>query len=773
VAGRALTYTVSVRALCEFTAKEGDLERRFTPSPSAQDGMEGHSIIAARRRAGYEKEISLEGEHEELHVRGRADGYDPTANQLEEFKTYRGSLERMPQNQRALHWAQLRIYGALLCQKRQLQAIQLALIYFDIATERETTYTEHHSAESLQSNFTAHCERFIGWARQETAHRSERDAALEALRFPFPQFHTGQRELAETAYRTIRRGGALLAQAPTGIGKTLGTIFPALKAMPAAGLDRLFYLSAKTPGRRLALDALAHIECTSPQRPLRVLELVARDKACENPDKECAGDSCPLARGFYDRLAAARAAAVQQRRLDQPAVRAIALAHQICPYYLGQELMRWADVVVGDYNYYFDANAPLYALTISNQWKVCLLVDEAHNLIERARKMYSASLERANLDTVRFGAPMMLKDILDRVARAWDMLLQGQTPAYRAYDEVPEGFLAVLQRSVVAITDLIADQPSLLAAEVEDFYFEAMRFCELAATLDSDTLFDVSRSEQTRAIGAETDRTLMTRQRDRQIQVSTLCLRNVVPQRFLAPRWAAKHAVVLFSATLSPPAFHLDMLGLPLDSRRIDVRSPFSAEQLTVRVVRSISTRWRDRAASVQPIVQLISTQFAARPGNYLAFFSSFEYLQQVARSFTEQHGGVSVWLQERGMSENEREGFLQRFTPDGQGVGFAVLGGAFGEGIDLPGSRLIGAFIATLGLPQVSAVNEEMQRRMQQRFGAGYAYTYLYPGLQKVVQAAGRVIRTTQDRGAVYLMDERFAQRDVQRLLPKWWKLH
>jgi DNA excision repair protein ERCC-2 len=744
-----VTYTVSVRALCEFTAKAGDLDRRFTPSPTAQEGMEGHATIAARRRAGYEKEIVLEGDYQDLRVRGRADGYDPTTNQLEEFKTHRGNLERIPGNHRALHWAQLRIYGALFCRKRGLQEIQLALVYFDIVTENETVLTEHHSAASLENNFVEQCERFIGWASQELAHRRARNAALEKLRFPFPEFHTGQRELAETAYRTARRGGALLAQAPTGIGKTLGTIFPVLKAMPGAELDRLFYLSAKTPGRRLALDALEHIDRNSSERPLRVLELIARDKACEHPDKQCAGDSCPLARGFYDRLAAARAAAVERGVLDQAALRAIASAHQVCPYYLGQELMRWCDVVIGDYNYYFDTSAPLYALTSGNQWKVCLLVDEAHNLIERARKMYSASLERAAFEAVRFGAPLMLKNVLDRVGRAWDTMLSGQSEPYRAYDEVPEGFLGALERSVATITELVAERPEILAAEVEDFYFEAMNFCALAAQMDTDTLFDITRGEQ-----------------------ATLCLRNVIPRRFLGPRWGAAHAAILFSATLSPPEFHLDVLGLPADSRRLDVQSPFKAEQLAVRIVRSISTRWRDRASSVQPIVRLMEQQFHTQPGNYLAFFSSFDYLQQVAGRFAECNPDIAMWCQERGMSESDRQVFLDRFTPEGRGVGFAVLGGAFGEGIDLPGTRLIGAFIATLGMPQVSGINEEMQRRMEARFGAGYAYTYLYPGLQKVVQAAGRVIRTTQDRGVVLMMDERFAQHNVRRLLPRWWKI-
>jgi DNA excision repair protein ERCC-2 len=738
-----MTYTISVRALCEFTAKQGDLDRRFTPSPSAQEGMEGHATIASRRRAGYEREIVLEGEQGELLVRGRADGYDPGDNRLEEFKTHRGSVERIPENHRYLHWAQLRVYGALFCRKRALPKIQLALIYFNILTEQETTLTEEHTAESLEQELALQCERFIDWARSENAHRTARDAALQELKFPFPDFHAGQRDLAEAAYKTFKRGGALLAQAPTGIGKTIGTIFPALKATP----DRLFFLSAKTPGRRLALNALALLDTK-----VRTLELVARDKACENPDKECAGDSCPLARGFYDRLVAAREECVRRGgMLDQPVVREIALAHQICPYYLGQELMRWADVVVGDYNYYFDSTAPLYTLTKLNQWKVCLLVDEAHNMVERARKMYTASLDRAALENVRFGAPLALKSVLDRVARNWDELLQGQTQEYQALEDVPESFLGSLARSVVATTDLIAESPSLLSEEVENFYFESMNFCDLASQLDNDTLFDVTRT------GGNS---------------TTLCLRNVIPRRFLTPRWSSAHAAVLFSATLSPPEFHIDMLGLPADSRRIDVQSPFKAEQLSVHVVRSISTRWKNRAASVRPIVSLMARQFQTQPGNYLAFFSSFDYLHQVATEFTRTHFDIPVWRQERGMKEGERTEFLQRFTPDGQGIGFAVLGGAFGEGIDLPGTRLIGAFIATLGLPQVSPVNDEMQRRMEFRFGAGYAYTYLYPGLQKVVQAAGRVIRTTEDRGALYLMDERFAQREVRRLFPRWWQI-
>jgi Rad3-related DNA helicase len=250
-----------------------------------------------------------------------------------------------------------------------------------------------------------------------------------------------------------------------------------------------------------------------------------------------------------------------------------------------------------------------------------------------------------------------------------------------------------------------------------------------------------------------------------------LCIRNLLPAPHLAPRFAAAHVVVLFSATLGPAQFQRDTLGLPPQSPWVEVPAPFDASQLAVHLVAGISTRWADRARSVGPIADLIAAQYARQPGHYLAFFSSYDYLQRVAQHLTEIHPQVPAWTQSAGMSEAQRQAFLERFTPGGRGVGFAVLGGSFGEGIDLPGDRLVGAFIATLGLPQVNPVNEQLRLRLQQSFGAGFDYAYLYPGLRKVVQAAGRVIRTPTDRGVVYLIDDRYARSQVRALLPAWWQ--
>ncbi|MDB5755079.1 MAG: ATP-dependent helicase, partial [Massilia sp.] len=532
-----MSYVVSVRALCEFTAKAGDLDLRFTPSPTAQEGIAGHAVVTSRRGAGYQTELSLSGEHGPLLVRGRADGYDPDQNLLEEIKTYRGRLDSMPERHRHLHWAQLRVYGHLLCRQRGLDQVKLALVYFDIARQTETVLRETAGAEELAALFAGLCERFVDWAAQELAHRSARDTALAGLQFPHAGFRPGQRHLAETIFRANSSARCVLAQAPTGIGKTVGSLFPVLKAAPGQKLDKVFFLAAKTPGRQLALDALETIRAGAAVIPMRVLELAARDKACEHPDKACHGDSCPLAKGFYDRLPAARSAAAALPVLDRAALRETALAHDICPYYLGGEMTRWSDVIVGDYNYYFDGGAMLYALTVANQWRVSVLVDEAHNLVSRARSMYSAELSRGALRSARAVAPALLKKSLDRVWRNWSELDRNATASYQVMPELPEKLLTNLQGAAGEITEFLAENPAPLEPALQRFYFDALQFARLSESFGAHSLFDVARDPA---------------------RGSTLCIRNIVPAHFLKARFAAAHSSALFSATLSPWHYYSD-----------------------------------------------------------------------------------------------------------------------------------------------------------------------------------------------------------------------
>lgn len=760
-------YSVSVRALCEFTAKRGDLDRRFTPSATAQEGLRGQGLVASRRGQDYETEIALEGQVGPLRLRGRADGYDPRYRCLEEVKTIRGRPDDIPENRRQLHWAQLQTYGALFCRSRQLAEVALSLVYFDVASQTETELKQLCSAAELEEALTQRCAQFMAWAEQEAQHRLQRDAALAQLGFPSLPFRSGQRELAEAVYRSTVHGRSLLAQAPTGIGKTLGTLFPTLRAMPVQGVDKLAFLTCKGTGRVTALEALGELRSATPGQALRVVLMVAKDQACEHPDKACHGDACPLARGFFDRLPAARHEAVALGWLDAAAQRQVALRHGICPFYLGQELVRWGDVVVGDVNHLLDVQGQLWGLMQAMDWRLSVLIDEAHNLVERARAMYSGELGLRQLRAVTLAAPAAVRSALEQLVQATEAVVIEAAPPYAVLDAAPDEFVQALNHAAGAVAEHFHQQP-LAVGPFLDFHFELRRYLHLVDALNDHALFDVQRllgvasvsspSEDGAAPAADLD--------------AVLCVRNVAPACFLRQRFKALHSVTLFSATLSPPDYARQLLGLPDNTAWIDVPPAFAPEHLVVQVARGLSTRHRHRLASLQPLVDVLARQFDAHPGNYLAFFSSFEYLNQAADRLATVRPDITQWRQDRRMGATDREAFLARFQAQGQGIAFAVLGGVFAEGVDLPGRRLIGAFIATLGLPPVSVTQDHMRARLEQLFGAGQGYADLVPAMQKVVQAAGRVIRTPDDRGWLWLLDDRYQRADVRRLLPSWWGL-
>ncbi|MFY8083084.1 MAG: ATP-dependent DNA helicase, partial [Rubrivivax sp.] len=763
----AWTYTVSVRSLCEFTAKRGDLDRRFTPAATALQGLQGQSIVASRRSLDYETEVPLETVCGPLRVRGRADGYDPRRRCLEEVKTIRGQPEDIPENRRHLHWAQLLTYGALFCRERGVEELALALVYFDIVSQTESEMFQVFGAAELEETLLQRCAAFEHWAAQEAAHRQARDAALRTLGFPPGDFRQGQRSLAQAAYRALAGGGHLLAQAPTGIGKTIGTLFPALRAMGEKGLDRIAYLTCKGTAQGPALQALEQLRQglprPHPDRPLRVLALMAKEASCEHPDKACHGQSCPLARGFYDRLPAARAQAAAQGWLDATAQKRIAREHGICPYYLGQEMVRWSDVLVGDVNHVFDGIALLWGLSQSLDWRLGLLVDEAHNLVERARQMYSASLSSDALAHMAQIAPAGLRLHFMRLQRALEDVAPAQGATHAALEDLPDALALALQALGAALADHFQGEP-LATGPLLDFHFHIQQLLRLTDTLGSHSLLDVTCADiDLQAASSPTvasprvgfDASANTRQ----ASTDSLCLnvRNVVPAPFLRPRWAALHGAVLFSATLSPPDYQTNLLGLPEGTGWLDVPPVFPAEHLCVQVAERLSTRYAHRSRSLQTLAQVLTRQFDAHPGNYLAFFSSHDYLQQAATVLARQRPDIPQWRQERTMDATARRAFLERFEPQGRGIGFAVLGGVFAEGVDLPGSRLIGAFVATLGLPPVSPVQEALRTRLDQLFGPDHGYADLVPAMQKVVQAAGRVLRTPEDRGWLWLLDDRY----------------
>ncbi len=746
--------SVSVRTLCEFAARAGDLDLRYTPAPTSEEGIAGHQAVQGRRGPRYEAERALAGQCRSLMVSGRADGFDSAKGRLEEIKTHRGDLSRVREAQKNLHWAQLRVYGALLCREQKRSHIELALIYYDVGKDREQALTETAAADELWQALERLCEIYEVWAEQEAAHRDARDQSLGSLRFPFDSFRAHQRTLSETVYINSARHQTLLLEAPTGLGKTLGTLFPALKAMPASKQDRLLYLTCRNTARQVAINAIEKLQ-SEQQTPLRLrtLELVAKDHACEHPDKACHGDDCPLARGFFDRLPEARQEAADYRGLlTRDVLATIAASHEICPYFLAQEMARWCDLIVADVNRMFDQSALLHALTQQNDWRLGMLIDEAHNLTDRARAMYSVSLSQGRLLAIRRQAPKPLKPALNGVARAWQSLLRDSLAESSRepvlLNHLPANLVNALIRLVSALTEYLTENPPDLA--LQELLFDSLGFTRLAEQFGDHSLCELVRWGRGKA---------------------QLSIQNLIPADFLRSRFEAADSTLLFSATLSPGEYHRDMLGLPDDTYFRSLPSPFRSDQLVVHTTPDISTRQPDRERSLIPIAQLIAAQYEQKPGNYLAFFSSFAYLNRVSDTLKEIAPEVPQRVQRSGMSADERRVFLEGFCEQESSVAFAVLGGVFSEGIDLPGDQLIGAFVATLGLPPFDHWHEVLKQRLEQRFGAGHAYTYLIPGLQKVAQAAGRVIRTPEDDGVIWLIDDRFTQPAVRSLLPRWWQ--
>ncbi|WP_039913348.1 ATP-dependent DNA helicase [Cellvibrio mixtus] len=752
--------SVAIKTLVEFAAKTGSLDRRFTPAPSGQEGIEGHKRVTNNRAIGYQTEVSISIIYGDITFRGRADGFNPNDNCIEEIKTFYGDITNIPENHQQLHWAQAKCYGWMYCAQHNCEEINLALIYFNLGDEQEYRQDETWSAIALQEFFEQLAEKYCAWQAQINQRLLQLDDWIEQLQFPYGEMHSGQRIMAEAVYKAAATGRVVLAEAPTGTGKTLAALFPALKAIPRTAVDKIFYLTAKTTGKQLALENVALISGsdTNTWIPLRTLELTAQEKSCLEPEKKCSGDSCPYALDFYTKLEKARATAYKLPLLDKQQLAELAYQFKICPFYLSMEMSRWVDIVIADVNYYFDGTPLLLGLTNEFNWNPYLLIDESHNLIDRGRSMYTAELQRDDLLSAKKIAPASIKKSLEKANKAWLALLKNliqDTNELRLLPALPEKLGQALVEFTNSYIEFLQSNPEHPIQEtiVQDFFFAALNYQRLADFFDEDFCIDIQDAGSKKEI---------------------LTLRNLIPATQLAARGIFAHSACYFSATLHPAHYYQVLLGLPEDTVHINVPSPFRQEQLNVHIAHQLSTRYKDRKDAIEPICNIVNEQIKREPGNALIFFSSYEFMQQVEmhlrRTLTDT--GVELLIQSRRMSEEDRQEFIAKFNQHKNLLGLAVLGGAFSEGVDLSGDALKGVFIATLGLPQVNPVNEHLKSVMQKKFGQGYDFTYTYPGIQKVIQAAGRVIRTKTDTGYVWLLDQRFQQNSIAALLPDWWPI-
>ena len=737
-----LALTLPIRRLVEFLLRTGSIDSRFTGFDRALEGARLHRKLqraAVKEYPDYQAEAALKQDYTcagiAYTLEGRADGIftdkDGTPT-IDEIKTTTLPPEFITGEQSPEHWAQAQIYAAIYARQQGLPAMRVRLVYYQVDEDLEFTFNHDYSADALDAIVTDLLTQYAPWAKRSAEWQRMSRASWQALPFPFASYRPGQRAMMNAVYKTCTEGGQLLCQAPTGIGKTMSVLFPALKAVGEGG--PIFYLTARGTTRAAAENALTLLRAADPDLKLRSVTLTAKDKICLQEHRECTPEACPYANGYYDRVKAALWDGLDTHALTADALQALANKHKVCPFELGLDLSLWCDVVVGDYNYLFDPVVHLMRF-FETAGDYLFLIDEAHNLPGRARDMHSASLCKSVFYDAkkRLGkGKSSLKNALTKVNnifiewrhRCEEIL--GDSRFGRTYFEKSraEDFDRALTKLCEPLEIWLDEHrdPGETHDALLQLYFDIRAWLRVADTFDNHFVLQIS------AVGSE-------------VRAAMLCLD---PSDFLAADFAKGRAAVLFSATLAPAGYYKDLCGLS-DARAVALRSPFDPTNMGLWCARQVSTRYKDRADSIAKVSDLLAVMTAAQPGHYLAFFPSYSYLQQVWEDFTARYPDQPTLCQESAMDEGQRTEFLAQFLArDGKPLlGFAVLGGVFGEGVDLTGESLIGVAVVSPGLPQIGPRQEQLRDYFEETRGAGFDYAYRYPGMNKVLQAAGRVIRT------------------------------
>lgn len=743
----------SVHAVVDYTLMGGDL----LPGASAErlmEGVRGHRSLQSPEEDGVRNELSVrctvESEHVALTVYGRIDRLY-SLHTVEEIKTI---LYEAPEDADAAHWAQAECYAHMLCQQEDIPFINVRITYLNLTDGDLTRYTRTRTREQLQEAFSRYVQPYLMHLERQYAHRIALQGEMQALAFPYGSYRTGQRELAGEIFRTIRDKKMLLAQAPTGTGKTMAALFPALKGIGEGYVERIFYLTARSTARQAAFDALGLLQV----QELRAVSIHARETSCAQEKTICRTGLCDRQIGYYDRLPEALAAARQRGGLfDRKSVRALADEFRLCPFELSLDLSLECDVIVCDYNYLFDPRVKLQRYASGGRQGQVLLIDEAHNLPDRARSMYSAALSAKTLDTARksiakeyrkqplYQSLRTLLKIMGKLAEA------GDVP--RSDRELPEELVFACEDVLAALKG--ADLGVLLPETASQLMLDLTSFLYHAAHWDDNNFLLIDGGKSTRVV------TLFSA--DASEKTASVLKKS--------------RAAILFSATLTPMDFYRTLTGAEEDAGCVYLLSPFPQENLLVMNL-PVSTRYKSREQTLPKVAQAVcSLALSRKKGNFIAFFPSYAYMEK-ARELIEMNLGeeAELLIQTQNMDENDRTAFLDRFSPDPEGrmLALCVLGGVFAEGIDLPADRLCGAAIVGIGLPQLGVERDTLKARYAERYGEkhGYDYAYVYPGIGKVLQAAGRIIRTETDRGALLLIDDRYGTESIRALLPQTWQV-
>jgi len=758
---------ISVRKIVEFILREGNIDSRYFDASAMYSGTAAHKKIQSQMSAQYKKEISLSYETIidtiPIIIQGRADGIITDENgyiTVDEIKSTTLPLDYI-YSQHQLHMAQAKFYAYMYCIKNPDTSpeIKIQLTYYQLESEEIRRHIWDFSFGSLKAFVYDVLNKYAKWIHFETNWKQTRDASIVSMTFPFATYRRGQRELAVATYRSITNEKKLYVSAPTGIGKTLATVFPAIKTMGESKAEKIFYLTAKTITRTVAEDAVKLLSQQNLQ--FKSITLRAKEKICINHECICSPEHCPQAKGHYDRINDALEDILNTVNIITPeTTKDFAKKHAVCPHEFGLDCSLWSDMVIGDYNHLFDPGAYLRRFFNDEPHDYVFLIDEAHNLADRVRDMYSTTLNKHSFSRIR----KALKDKNQYAAKVRKTLRQLDAYFTDLRKDVNEKrgssfaeFDAVFKMLVMQFIDAAdawllenKDQTPELYSDLLNLYFECMKFqaaCER---------YDEHYENMIEMMGKD-------------VIITLFCLD---PSKIIESKLKQGKSTIMFSATLTPLPYFKNILGGASDDTAIALPSPFEPSHLNLMAHIGISTKYTDRQHSYVPIAHAIYAATEQQKGNYFVFFSSYEYMNLVFEQFTHFYPQTHTLQQTSAMTEEDRHDFLKQFDENNKEtlIGFTVLGGVFSEGIDLRGNRLIGSIIIGVGIPMISLRQERIMHYFNKKNENGYDYAYTFPGMNKVLQAAGRVIRTEEDKGMVLLIDDRYVAAKYKGMMPPHW---
>lgn len=762
--GKVWMIKLSVRQLVERVLRSGDIDGGYVSRDRMLEGAVAHRILQKNNKKTldeYESEVTLRAgiEYEDFvfQLEGRADGIflQDGMHLVDEIKTTVMPVSRIREDMEPVHWAQGKCYAYIHARDNHMEAIGVQLTYYNIESKETVRYIKEFQYLELEKFVLGLLEKYSVWAKLQSEWEKKRDESIRELAFPFSQYRKGQRKLAVAAYKAILNEKKLFALAPTGTGKTISVLYPAIKAIAEKQARRIFYLTAKTITRQAPLEALDVMKKMG--LALKGVVLTAKDKICFCEETLCNPGYCPYAKGHFDRVDEALLDLLTNEDLyTRSVVEEYARKHNVCPFEFSLDLALSADVVICDYNYVFDPRAYLRRFFAGGEGDGVFLIDEAHNLVDRGREMFSAQMEKSSFLELKKewkGRNGEYESILKKINQ--EMLALGKECS-------EEGFLVekCLPEALVGLLSQFAGQCEWMLKENRKLQEEGafmQQYFQVLGFLGISDLFDenfVSFYEK----------------RGREVTVKLLCLD---PSTQLDLACQRGKTTVFFSATLSPMGYYKSILGGGEDDWHLSMESPFDPGNLCLAAANTISTKYHKREETKHEISEMIHKGISAKQGNYIVYFPSYAYMEKVFEDFTSHYPQMKVSMQKQGLTEGEREEFLDQFVKDPEEtfVAFCVLGGIFSEGIDLEGNRLIGSVVVSVGLPQINIQQNILKEYFDEKYGTGYEFAYMYPGMNKVMQAVGRVIRSEEDRGIVLLIDERYGHRNYRELFPSHWQ--